>query len=151
MRRFRVNCRKTRVRPRPSLRDFLRDEQGSATIEFVIWIPWFMLLLMIVVDACFLYLDLNRMENAARDGARRVSTGQFTPTTVIPWVKNNLPDYSYNITGDCSTVYYACVTVTRDTSDILVFANIWSGWLWNQTFGATIKMRWEPGWGLPSN
>ena len=56
---------------------FLRDERGSYTIEFCLWIPMFLVFLAATVDASLLYLTHNNMWNAARDTARRVSTGEI--------------------------------------------------------------------------
>ena len=57
--------------------DFLRDEQGSYTIEFCLWIPMFLVFLAATVDASLLYLTHNNMWNAARDAARRASTREL--------------------------------------------------------------------------
>ncbi len=57
---------------------FLRDEHGSATIEFVIWVPLYVVLLVAVTDASILYLTHTEMWNAARDTARRMSVGALT-------------------------------------------------------------------------
>ena len=56
---------------------FLRDERGSYTIEFCLWIPMFLVFLAATVDASLLYLTHNNMWNAARDTARRASTGEL--------------------------------------------------------------------------
>ncbi|HUF56616.1 MAG TPA: TadE/TadG family type IV pilus assembly protein [Thermohalobaculum sp.] len=56
---------------------FLRDERGSYTIEFCLWIPMFLFFLAATVDASLLYLTHNNMWNAARDAARRASTGEL--------------------------------------------------------------------------
>ena len=60
---------------------FLRDDRGSQTIEVVLWIPIFVALLVIVIDASMLYLTQTEMWNVARDTARRVTTGKFETTT----------------------------------------------------------------------
>lgn len=57
--------------------DFLRDDGGSYTIEFCLWIPVFLVFLAATVDASLLYLTHNNMWNAARDAARRASVGAF--------------------------------------------------------------------------
>lgn len=57
---------------------FIRDERGSYTIEFCLWIPVFFFFLAATIDASLLYLTHNAMWNAARDTARRVTVGEFT-------------------------------------------------------------------------
>jgi len=62
----------------PTVSEFLCDEHGSATIEFVIWVPLYVVLLVAVTDASILYLSHTEMWNAARDTARRISVGALT-------------------------------------------------------------------------
>ena len=50
-----------------SIMTFLGDDSGSETIQFVVWLPLFAFLLVIVTDASFLYLYHTEMENVARD------------------------------------------------------------------------------------
>lgn len=152
---MRANRRQVRMAKAPwgeTVRRFLRDERGNATIEFVIWIPWFMFLLLMVADASFLYLDMTRMENAARDGARRLSTGQYDTTNVDTAVLKNLPvANTYTISSNCSTAEYACVAIYRPVNQILAFNFMhWGDAILGEKFGAEIKMRWEPGQGLPT-
>jgi Flp pilus assembly pilin Flp len=56
---------------------FLRDEGGSATIEFVLWVPVFAFILMATVDATILYLHHTEMWNVARDTTRRMAEGSI--------------------------------------------------------------------------
>ena len=57
------------------LRRFIRDQTGTATIEFVLWVPLYVILLVAVTDASILYLTHTEMWNAARDTARSISVG----------------------------------------------------------------------------
>ena len=57
---------------------FLRDEKGAVTIEFVLWVPIFVGLLVFVTDASIIYLTHSEMWSVARDTARRMSTGEIT-------------------------------------------------------------------------
>jgi Flp pilus assembly protein TadG len=59
------------------LKRFARSTRGVLTIEFVIWIPIFMVILAFTADACKLYLTQADMWDVARDTARRISTGQY--------------------------------------------------------------------------
>lgn len=56
---------------------FLRDEHGSVTIEFVLWIPVILVLVAIVIDATTIYVTHTEMWNVARDTARRMVTGSI--------------------------------------------------------------------------
>ncbi len=57
---------------------FLRDEKAAVTIEFVLWVPIFVGLLVFVTDASIIYLTHSEMWSVARDTTRRMTTGQIT-------------------------------------------------------------------------
>jgi Flp pilus assembly protein TadG len=57
---------------------FLGDEKGAVTIEFVLWVPIFVGLLVFVTDASIIYLTHSEMWNVARDTTRRMTTGELT-------------------------------------------------------------------------
>ncbi len=57
---------------------FLRAEKGAVTIEFILWVPVFVGLLVFVTDASIIYLTHSEMWSVARDTTRRMTTGQFT-------------------------------------------------------------------------
>ena len=59
----------------PRISRFLNDERGSQTIEFILWIPVIVALMVTVIDAATLYLAHAEMETVARDTARRMMTG----------------------------------------------------------------------------
>ncbi len=61
-----------------ALSRLLRDERGTATIEFVLWVPIFAVILLAAVDATVLYLHHTEMWNVARDVGRSVAVGQIT-------------------------------------------------------------------------
>lgn len=122
-----------------------RDEAGSSTVEFVLWVPLFAFLLMLTVNASFVYMDLTRMENAARDGARRIAMGNDAES-VVSAVMSQLPSGDYNIDTNCTTTEVACISVSRPSESILPFANFLGiGNLLGQTFGSEIRMHKEPG------
>ena len=54
---------------------FLRDDRGSQSIEFVLWLPIIGALLVIISYASILYTTQTEMWNVARDTARRMTTG----------------------------------------------------------------------------
>lgn len=56
----------------------LRDDKGTMTIEFVLWIPVIVGLLTVVIDATTLYITHTEMWNVARDTARRMVSGRIT-------------------------------------------------------------------------
>ena len=58
--------------------DFIRDEHGAVTIEFVTLVPAFVFVMVIITDASVIYFTRSEMWNVARDAARRMSTKEFT-------------------------------------------------------------------------
>ncbi len=64
------------------IRALISDDRGTATLEFVIWFPVYIIMLVAVTDASVLYLTHTEMWNAARDSARLLSVGAMTATDV---------------------------------------------------------------------
>ncbi len=64
------------------IRAFLRDESGSSTIEFVLWLPIVLLILLLIVDASMLFMSRSHAIRVLQDTNRLYSVGQFTGTPV---------------------------------------------------------------------
>jgi Flp pilus assembly protein TadG len=62
-----------------SIRDFLVDEGGTATVEFVLLFPLFSMVLLLLADASLLFLRHTNLMNISRDTARIVSRYAMTP------------------------------------------------------------------------
>ena len=56
-----------------SLARFRDDERGAATIELVVWLPFFFLLFFVVVDASVFFWRYSAMWDVTRDAAREVT------------------------------------------------------------------------------
>lgn len=56
---------------------FLRDERGTMTIEFVLWVPIVVGLLVTGIDATTIFVMHTEMNNVARDTARRMASGNL--------------------------------------------------------------------------
>lgn len=63
------------------IKAFLRQEGGSATIEFVLWLPIVMAILLLVVDSSMLFMSRSHAMRVLQDTNRLYSVGQFTGTT----------------------------------------------------------------------
>ena len=61
----------------------MRAEQGASTIEFVIWVPVFALLLGLVADAALIYGGQARILRVVQDGNRAMSIGRVTDTNTL--------------------------------------------------------------------
>ena len=95
---------------------FLRDERGSATIEFVLWVPVFVVHLVATTDATILYLSHTEMWNVSRDIARRVAVGDITETEAVGKARDSLFLYSRAYTIYTSDPASLDVEVTIETS-----------------------------------
>jgi hypothetical protein len=65
-------------------RSFLRRQDGSVSVEFIVWMPVFLAVLGLIADASTTYLIQASMWNAAADCTRRMSVGQYTAAQVSP-------------------------------------------------------------------
>jgi len=63
--------------PRRILARFIADERGTATVELVVWIPFFLLMLLLIVDASVFYWRYTAMWDTTRDIARQISVGRY--------------------------------------------------------------------------
>lgn len=64
---------------------FVRDEDGSVTIEFVLWLPVVFAMLLIAVDATFAFIGMGNMWQTARETARVVSRYGMTEAEAETW------------------------------------------------------------------
>jgi len=121
---------------------FLQDEHGSATIEFVIWVPGFMFLLLFATDATVLYLTHTGMWNVSRDVARRMSIGDLTDTQAVAVAQQELfmngLNYSISATSGTDVVVTISVAVP-DASIFGIFDSLLDSFL-----VARVVMRREP-------
>ncbi len=103
---------------------FLRDDRGSQTIEIILWIPIFVALLTIVIDATTLYLTHTEMSNVARDTARRITTGHImnkTDAEAHAASAMSLRDYPYVVsaTNDLNTGVEVVISVNVKDMSII--------------------------------
>ena len=125
---------------------FLSDDNGSQTIAFILWIPLFMFLLVIVTDASFLYLNHTEMWNVARDTARRMSAGQLTSALEAESFAAGqlaLHDNPYQVRASHDPDTSMEVVIAVDIADAMIFG----AFLWpvlGRTMEARFVMRSEP-------
>ena len=76
---------------RDRYRLFAKDESGSSTIEAVIWLPLFMLLLSMVADASFIFHGQAQALRIVQDGNRAFSVGRLEDTAATQaYIRSNL-------------------------------------------------------------
>ncbi len=128
----------------PGISGFLRDETGSATIEFVLWVPVFAILLIATIDATVLYLQHTEMWNVSGDVARRVAVGDMVETDVYQVVQNEMFLYSkaYTVATSQPTDLDVMIAIQTTIADASVFG-IFKAVL-NDDLTAVVTMRREP-------
>lgn len=125
---------------------FLRDERGSQSIEFMLWIPMLAALLVTVIDATTLYFAHAEMENIARDTARRMMTGTIgnkeDAVTYASWRLSNY-DYPHTVTATWDSNNSHVVKIAADVDDAAPFGYLIRAAL-SQSIIAQVAMRGDP-------
>ena len=114
------------------------------TIEFTVLVPFFLFLMMFFADASVIYQTNSEMYNAARDIARRMSTGELT---TVQQVRDYAASHLY--LHDRDYVIYphfgSDMTLTISVGfDQAVFFGMFFRPLLGKTIVATSTMRREP-------
>lgn len=73
------------------LRRFLLDERGSATVEFVMILPMHLSVLGLIFSVSMTLNSVSQVWDVMRDGARRLSTGEFSISETQTFVQNAIP------------------------------------------------------------
>ena len=124
---------------------FLRDDRGSQSVQFLLWVPVFVALLIIVMDATTLYITQTEMENVARDTARRIVKG-LPPDLARDNALNSmsLRDLPYSVVATFDPAIGADVTIALLSEDrsYLAYANTLM--ILGTTIGARVIMRPDP-------
>ena len=131
-----------------ALTRLLGDERGTATVEFVLWIPVFVTIMLVAIDATVLYLHHTEMWNVARDVARRVAVGDITESQAVDYVVDELHLYSHYTQS-----YRVMVSDPGDEdAQILIQSRVWDasifglfGPILGEYLEAAVVMRKEPG------
>ncbi len=103
------------------LHRFIRDQTGTATIEFVLWVPVYVITLVAVTDASILYLTHTEMWNAARDSARRISVGAMAAADAPDRAREKLLLSARTYTFAASDAGPVIVQISVNVGDASVF------------------------------
>ena len=96
----------------PPLRKFLRREDGGASVEFVLILPVFLLIVALIVDASMLFFRQSQAYRVVQDANRSMSIGRFTtPEETSTFVIAALTPISAGATAS-SSVSNGIVTTT---------------------------------------
>ena len=105
------------------LRRFRRDEKAAVTVEFVLWLPLFIMILFLIVEVSLLFLTQSSMWNVARDTARRITTHEFDQASAVTHATAAMTfgGHPYTIAAD-GTGPEVSVTITASVGDVLLFS-----------------------------
>lgn len=108
------------------LRRVLLGEDGSSTIEAVLWLPVFIGAFCLMADAAFIFNGQTIAMRTVQDANRNMSIGRFQTTDeVAQQVENDLASLSPRAHAESSIVAGSVVTrVTIPSSDLVA-----TGWL----------------------
>ena len=125
------------------MKRFRKDSEGSVTVEFVMWVPVFALILLLVVDASVVFMTQSNYWSVSRDTARLVARHAMTADAAETYAVNNAlwrnvsPTVAVNI--DNATV---TVTVGAPSSRIAPFGVL--GFAVGSMVSASITQTLEP-------
>ena len=102
---------------------FAKNDRGSASVEFVLWFPFFWLILAFITDATLLLQAQSRLYDVARDSSRLVSTGTLTESQAEIFAEakfTNTPSIHAVVATAPSEV---TTTVSAQIGDVLIFGD----------------------------
>lgn len=102
------------------LRRFRRSEDGSFTLEFVIWMPMFAILLAIIMNLSMMFYYESQMLRVAQDATRSFSLGRMTSDEAEAFIANRLSFIDANLTITTTQVGGVAQTVVSTTANELM-------------------------------
>ncbi len=70
------------------MKRFRRDERGSATIEAVLWLPFFVIFFVMIADVSLVFFRQTEVLRVVQDANRALSVGRFSgPAETEDYVK----------------------------------------------------------------
>ncbi len=129
------------------LRAFISDDRGTATTEFVLWLPVYFIMLVAITDASILYLTHTEMWNTARDSARRISVGAMAAADAPDRAEERLLLSGRTYTVAASDAGRVIVEISVGVDDASIFG--FYGPVLGRRLVARVQM-WKE-WPLPVN
>ncbi len=98
---------------------FMSDETGAATIEFVLWLPIFMAVLCMIVDATMIFSNRTQALRIIQDANRgfaigRLTTTDETETYILDRIQPISPSVQVATTVDQGIIVTAVVMPARE-------------------------------------
>jgi Flp pilus assembly protein TadG len=118
-------------------RRFRSDERGSATVEFVLWLPVFVAILAFVTDTTMLMHQQSRLLDVARDATRQVSLNAMTEGEAETYARNAFGNRSHLAVDVSLSGGMVTTKITIPFREVLVFGKTFVG---DNTLGASLTM-----------
>ena len=122
--RLKARCKsRGNFTPNDKTGHFAADTAGAVTVEFVLWLPLFIIILFLIVEVSLLFLTQSSMWNVARDTARRIATHEFDQTDAETHAESAMTfgGHPYTVEAD-ATGPEVSVTITASVGDVLLFS-----------------------------
>ena len=103
------------------LYEFIQDQRGVVTVEFVLLLPAFMFFVLLTVDASILVLTHTEMFNMARTTARQISVGTITIDEAADYAEDKILLGGRNYTLGTLSGALVIVEVSVNVGDASVF------------------------------
>lgn len=120
---------------------FRRDENGNATVEFVLWLPLIAGIIVGTFDLNIVLMTQSNMWQVARDTARRVSTGELTASAAQAYALEQLDYMGFEYGVDVTDGDDVVVQVQTYLSNVAVLGVM--GGNGKYAITATVTMRSE--------
>ena len=107
------------------------DDRGAVTVSFVLWMPFFLMLVMVIADVAVLFTTNATMWDSARDAARRLALHQITEDQAEQYVLEHIvigKSSDYQVAAvDGDDVVVQVVTSTSNASVFGIFGEVLPG------------------------
>ena len=123
--------------------NFADDESGAVTVEFVLWVPVFVLILAITVDATVLFMTQANLWSIARDTTRLMAARYLTDAEAEAYALDRMARWGGDTAIDAShTANYATVSFTVPVASVSPF-NIVTAFT-SGNLGVSLSQHMEP-------
>ena len=122
---------------------FRRDENGNATVEFVLWLPLIAGIIVGTFDLNIVLMTQSNMWQVARDTARRVSTGELTAASGQAYALEQLNYMGFEYGVDITDGDDVVVQIQTYLSNVAILGVM--GGNGQYAITATVTMRSEQG------
>ncbi len=125
------------------LSKFRKNEQGNATVEFVLWLPLIMGVIVGAFDLNIVLMTQSSMWNVARDTARRVSTGELDASTAQTYALTQLTYMNFEYGVDVTVGTDVVVDIETFLSNVAILGAMGSSGKYNITASVTMRVEQE--------